>query len=215
MFSCMFTAAPGSSAAALIAAKDGIPVVSTDCRRAAEFPHPAATDDVVAVWIELLKTHSPSQMALFGTSAGGNLTLVATLRLKDLGLRCRPPSCSGRPPSTWTRPTKAGSSTTASITASPGTAMRPKRRRSTPMGTIYTEPYLSLMLGDVSGFPPAYLVTGIRDLCSATRPSSTPSFAAPVSGPVCTSIRLPQRRLSELLRHAGERSRISPNSARC
>ena len=77
----LFNGGVGATAeAALIAARDGIPVVSIDYRRAPEFPHPAAMDDIVAVWSELLKTHSASQMALGGTSAGGNLTLVATLR---------------------------------------------------------------------------------------------------------------------------------------
>ncbi len=55
--------------AVLIAARDGIPVLSIDYRRAPQFPHPAAMDDVVAVWTELLKTRAPSQMALGGASA--------------------------------------------------------------------------------------------------------------------------------------------------
>jgi len=36
---------------------------------------PAALDDVVAVWREALKTHPAQSMAVFGSSAGGALTL--------------------------------------------------------------------------------------------------------------------------------------------
>ncbi len=69
-----------------IAAKLGMPVLSIDYRMAPDHPAPAAMDDIVAVWRALLAERPARTMALGGTSAGGNLTLVGTLRLKDLGL---------------------------------------------------------------------------------------------------------------------------------
>src|SRR5262245_44731620 len=63
-----------------------IKVVSVYYRLAPENPFPAAVDDVVAVYKELLKTYQPNHIGIFGTSAGGILTAEVTVRLKQLGL---------------------------------------------------------------------------------------------------------------------------------
>jgi acetyl esterase/lipase len=49
-------------------------VISVDYRQGYEHKYPAATEDVVAVYTELLKSHSPNQIGLYGGSAGGMLT---------------------------------------------------------------------------------------------------------------------------------------------
>jgi acetyl esterase/lipase len=61
-------------------------VVSILYRLAPEHPFPAAVDDTVAVYKELLKTYKPANMALYGTSAGAILTAEVAVRLKQLGL---------------------------------------------------------------------------------------------------------------------------------
>src|SRR5687767_6361344 len=48
-------------------------VLSVDYRRPPEFPYPAALDDSVAVWKGALKMADPANMAIFGTSAGGEI----------------------------------------------------------------------------------------------------------------------------------------------
>src|SRR5690349_8542537 len=63
-----------------------IKVVSVYYRLAPENPFPAAVDDTVAVYKELLKTYKPKNIGIFGTSAGAILTAEATLRFKQLGL---------------------------------------------------------------------------------------------------------------------------------
>ena len=63
-----------------------IKVVSVYYRLAPENPFPAAIDDVVAVYKELLKTYKPGSIGIFGTSAGAILTCEVTVRLKQLGL---------------------------------------------------------------------------------------------------------------------------------
>jgi monoterpene epsilon-lactone hydrolase len=63
-----------------------IKVVSVYYRLAPENPFPAAVDDVVAVYKELLKTYKPHSIGIFGTSAGAILTGEVAVRLKQLNL---------------------------------------------------------------------------------------------------------------------------------
>ena len=63
-----------------------IKVVSVYYRLAPENPFPAAVDDVVAVYKELLKTYKPTEIGIFGTSAGAILTAEVAVKLKQLGL---------------------------------------------------------------------------------------------------------------------------------
>ena len=48
-------------------------VISVDYRQGYEHKYPAANEDVVAVYDELLKTYAPSQIGIYGGSAGGML----------------------------------------------------------------------------------------------------------------------------------------------
>ncbi|WP_244662296.1 alpha/beta hydrolase [Vibrio owensii] len=64
----------------------GAKVISVDYRQPPLHPFPAAIDDAVAVWKELTKTQSPESTAIFGTSAGGNITLATALKIQELGL---------------------------------------------------------------------------------------------------------------------------------
>ncbi|MBY6186594.1 alpha/beta hydrolase [Marinobacter hydrocarbonoclasticus] len=66
----------------------GAKVVSINYRKPPLYPFPAALEDTVSVWKELIKTQNPEETAILGTSAGGNLTLATTLKLleKDLPL---------------------------------------------------------------------------------------------------------------------------------
>lgn len=55
-------------------------------RLAPEHPFPAAVDDAVAVYREILKTHKPQNVAIFGTSAGAILTGEVAVKLRQLNL---------------------------------------------------------------------------------------------------------------------------------
>lgn len=55
-------------------------------RLAPEHPFPAALDDAIAVYREVLKTHQPQNIAIFGTSAGAILTAEVAVKIKQLGL---------------------------------------------------------------------------------------------------------------------------------
>ncbi len=55
-------------------------------RLAPENPFPAAVDDSIAVYKELLKTYKADHIVLYGTSAGAILTAEVAVKIKQLGL---------------------------------------------------------------------------------------------------------------------------------
>ena len=82
-----FNADSGSYSESIpVAAMTKTRVVSVLYRLAPEAPFPAAVEDVVAVYRELLKQYKPQHIGIFGSSAGAGLTLEAAVRLKQLRL---------------------------------------------------------------------------------------------------------------------------------
>ena len=61
----------GTREAILLAGYGGFRVVSVDYRMPPDFPYPAALDDAIAVYRDLLKTTNSKNIGIFGTSAGG------------------------------------------------------------------------------------------------------------------------------------------------
>ena len=72
--------------AAQAAAEGGCVAYSVDYRTPPNFPYPAAVDDCLAVYRELLKEYEPRRIAISGASAGGNLAAAVTLRIRDADL---------------------------------------------------------------------------------------------------------------------------------
>lgn len=60
-----------------LAGRTGFEILTIDYRQAPEAVFPAASEDVAAVYRDLLKTRKPSQIGIFGNSAGGLLTAQA------------------------------------------------------------------------------------------------------------------------------------------
>jgi acetyl esterase/lipase len=81
-----FPGESGTGEAILMAGLGRFKVISVDYRMAPDHPYPAALDDVIAVWRAVSTTTAPKNMAIFGSSAGGNLTLAAVLRAKQENL---------------------------------------------------------------------------------------------------------------------------------
>jgi acetyl esterase/lipase len=140
-------------------------VISIDYRMPPDHPFPAALDDTIAVWREILRTYTPRDVGLFGTSAGGGLTLATVIKMKELSLPLPGALMAGTP---WSDLTKTGDSyyTNALIDNVLGT----EEGSLDACAKLYagshdlTDPLLSPVNGDLSGFPPTVLLTGTRDL---------------------------------------------------
>lgn len=88
---CMHTPGLYGSFAATLSQATGLRVLLLDYRLAPEHPFPAAIDDCLAVYHELVETHGLPPTVVAGDSAGGNLTLVTLMRARDARLPL--PSC--------------------------------------------------------------------------------------------------------------------------
>lgn len=69
-----------------ISALGRIRVIAVDYRLAPEFRHPAAQEDLAAVYRELLKRYRPGQIGIYGCSAGAGLTAGSIAWFKQHGL---------------------------------------------------------------------------------------------------------------------------------
>jgi acetyl esterase/lipase len=85
-----FVAGGGGTGGAIeaipVAGEGKIKVVAVDYRLAPENRFPAASEDVAAVYRELLKTHKPENVGLYGCSAGGVLAAQAVAWFQKEGL---------------------------------------------------------------------------------------------------------------------------------
>jgi monoterpene epsilon-lactone hydrolase len=143
-----------------------IKVVSVYYRLAPENPFPAAVDDVVAVYKDLLKTYSPRNIGIFGTSAGAILTCEVTVRLKQLGLPL--PAALGIFSGLADFSRVGDSRQLFALDGLPG-RMEPVDPNHLPDNeyagkTDRKDPVLSPLFADLHGMPPSLLVTSTRDI---------------------------------------------------
>jgi len=143
-----------------------IKVVSVYYRLAPENPFPAAVDDVVAVYKELLKTYKPHSIGIFGTSAGAILTCEVTVKLKQLGLPL--PGALGAFSSLADFSRPGDSLQLFTLNGFPG-QLQPVDPQHLPDNeyvakTDRKDPVLSPLFADLRGWPPSLLVTSTRDL---------------------------------------------------
>jgi acetyl esterase/lipase len=160
-----FPGESGTGEAIFMAGFGHFKVISVDYRMPPDHPYPAALDDAMTVWKAATKMAAPKNMAIFGSSAGGNLTLAMILRAKQDNLPLPGAIAPGTPMSDLTN---AGDSfrTNAmldNVLVAPD-ANCDKRAALYTNGRDLKDPMLSPVYGDMRGFPPAILTTGTRDL---------------------------------------------------
>jgi len=155
----------GTGEAILMAGLGQFRVISVDYRMPPDAPYPAALDDAMTVWKAALKMAEPRNMAIFGTSAGGALTLSMVLRAKQDNLPLPGAIASGTPMSDLTG--RGDSFVTNAMLDNVLVAYGAscdKRAALYANGHDLKDPLLSPVYGDMRGFPPAILTTGTRDL---------------------------------------------------
>jgi epsilon-lactone hydrolase len=144
------------------AARAGLHTWGVDYRMPPDHPYPAPLDDCVAVYRSLLEVRPPEKIVVGGGSAGGNLVAAMLLRARDEGLPMPAALALFTPEIDLT---ESGDSfdTNAGVDFVLGD-------RLTASIALYagdhdlTEPYLSPIFGDVTGFPPTFVQAGTRDL---------------------------------------------------
>jgi acetyl esterase/lipase len=148
-----------------IASLGRIEVIGVDYRQGPEYAFPAASVDVEKVYRELLKTHAPGEIGIYGCSAGGILTGEAVARFIHDGLPV--PGAVGMfcgglvdiaGDSSYVAPLLNGQG----VPAHPfGVDALPYFRGADPRDPL-VQPGLSPAL--LAKFPPALLITGTRDM---------------------------------------------------
>ncbi len=140
-------------------------VIAVLYRLSPDFTFPAAVEDTVAVYKELLKTHKSQNIALYGTSAGAILTGEVAVRLKRLGVPL--PAAlgifSGNGDLSQHGDSEAmfgleGLKGPLGIPSKPG-PLEPYRGTTNPR-----DPAFSPQFADLKGMPPAFFLTSERDL---------------------------------------------------
>jgi len=159
---------PGEAAlpeAILLAGFGSYKVISVDYRMPPDAPYPAAMDDAMAVWKEAVKMAKPKNMAIFGTSTGGAMTLAMVLRARSEKLPLPGAIAPGTP---WSDIAKIGDTYETNewidnvLVTWDGWLGRAAKLYAN--GHDLKDPQLSPIYGDFHGFPPAILTSGTRDL---------------------------------------------------
>lgn len=159
---------PGEAAlpeAVMMAGFGGFKVISVDYRMPPDFPYPAAMDDALAVWKAAANMADPKNMAIFGTSTGGGMTLAMVLRAKAEGLPLPGAIAPGTP---WSDLTDTGDTYQSNewvdnvLVSWNGWLGRAAKLYAA--GHDLRDPQLSPIYGDFHGFPPTILTSGTRDL---------------------------------------------------
>lgn len=139
--------------------------VSIDYRTIPLHPFPAALDDVLAVYQELLKEYDPAAMAIGGSSAGGNLSMASIHNFNMRGIPTPGVYFGGTP---WTDLAKEGDS--YFINEGIDRILPLYEGILGEQAKIYVgdndikNPLISPVYGDFTNFPPSQFVTGTRDL---------------------------------------------------
>lgn len=139
-------------------------VVAVLYRLLPKYPFPAAVDDTVAVYRELLKKYQPKNIALYGTSAGATLAAETCVKIRQLELPL--PGALGVFSGLGDFSTGMQGDTMSFFTLD-GLAghIKPPRGDDVYRGNADPkDPVLSPVYADLRGFPPTLFISSTRDM---------------------------------------------------
>jgi acetyl esterase/lipase len=133
-----------------------------DYRTPPDHRYPAALDDCIAVYRALLEVEPPERIVVGGQSAGGNLAAALMLRARDEGLPLPAALVLLTPEVDLT---ESGDSFATMLGLDPVLTSSLADSIALYAGDHdLTDPYLSPLFGEFTGFPPTLLQAGTRDL---------------------------------------------------
>lgn len=147
-----------------LAESTSMDVLCFDYRLAPENPYPAALEDAMKAWNYLmLLGYGARDVILTGDSAGGNLALTLTLKLKQ-EKRLLPRGIILMSP--WTDLTSAGKSFQTKAEQDPvlNSAYIDRMVKAYAGELDLTDPFISPLFGDMGGFPPTYIQVGENEI---------------------------------------------------
>jgi len=141
-------------------------VVAVLYRLAPEHPFPAAVDDTIAVYKELLRTYNAQHIAIYGASAGGILTGEVAVKIKQLGLPL--PGALGIFTGTGDFGRLGDTQAMYSVTGLAGHLNPPREGVQWLADYVGSanpkDPVLSPLYADLHGMPPTLFLTSTRDM---------------------------------------------------
>lgn len=147
-----------------LAKNTGCRVFCFDYRLAPEAPYPAAIDDAFFAWKYILNQgFLPENIIIAGDSAGGNMALSLTLRLKNNAFLMPKALVLFSP---WTDMTAGGESRTSRESVDPvlNNAYIKKATDNYLQGVNCRLPEVSPIFADFNGFPPVYIQVGDNEI---------------------------------------------------
>lgn len=147
-----------------LAKSTSIDVLSFDYRLAPEYPYPAALEDALKAWDYLMYLgYGSRDIIIAGDSAGGNLAFALTLKLREQN-RLLPRGVIGMSP--WMDLTCSGHSHEKKKELDPilDSEYLERAIQSYAPGEDLTNPLISPLFADFSGFPPVYLQVGSNEI---------------------------------------------------
>lgn len=147
-----------------LAESTSMDVFAFNYRLAPEHPYPAATDDALKAWNYLMYLgYGARDVIVAGDSAGGNLALSLTLRLKEQE-RLLPRGLVLLSP--WTDLTKSGKSYESRKEVDPvlNHEYLDRMIENYAGGQELSNPLISPLFGSFKGFPPTYIQVGDNEI---------------------------------------------------